>query len=60
MKDQWEDVAYDGVVAETDKAILVSIGKEKYWLPRFAIREWDEKEKTLELRGDIAVEKGLA
>lgn len=54
------DVTYDEVVKETDGSVTISIGDDTHRIPRFAIMEWDADEKTMVVREDIAIEKGLA
>lgn len=53
-------VFYDEIQVETEKAVLIRVDKSTYWIPRFAIEDWDDKEKTMTIRQDIAVDKGLA
>jgi hypothetical protein len=51
----WID--HDGVVAETEKAKLYSIGNEEIWLPKSQIE--DENEELVAIPKWLAEKKGL-
>jgi hypothetical protein len=50
---------FDDLKAETDKAYLVEIDGDEYWIPKSQVEDIDEGAMVIEMTEWIALEKGL-
>jgi len=53
------DVIFDDVEYETEKAYLLNIDGEKYWIPKSQVEDLDEELKIITLPEWLINEKGL-
>ena len=53
MPDDYIDLAYDAIIARTEKAILFLIGDEERWVPKSLIEDPDELEEG---GGDVSIQ----
>ncbi len=50
---------YDAVERDTDLAVLFRGDKEKFWVPKSLISDWDEKKKQFDVPEWFAEKEGL-
>ena len=53
-------VEYDKAKHASDKAVLIEIDEEDFWLPYSQIVDWRPEENSVEITEWIAEQKGLA
>lgn len=52
-------IDFDELVYQTDDAYKLSIDGELVWLPKYACRDLDEEDGTVEVLEKVAVDKEL-
>lgn len=52
-------IYFDELLHQTDDAYKLLIDREQIWLPKYACRDLDEEDGTVEVLEKVAVEKGL-
>lgn len=52
-------IDFDELVHQTDDAYKLRIGQDLVWLPKYACRDLDEEDGTVEVLERVAVEKEL-
>ena len=54
---EYVELNHDGIVKETEKAVLIDFGDEQEWIPRSQMEALEAN--TVEVAEWLAIEKGL-